>query len=156
MAGRRNQFFAPGELPLVLLALMASRPRHGYELMAELDRLFGPGYSSSPGSVYPAVAALAEEGLIARSTSGTPKTYRLTAAGRMALSRRRAALAAIEVRTGARLGPEGGLAGALERFTNRVSAVTGRVDPAAAEKILDRAASEIEALDNQGATHARR
>ncbi|HET6874077.1 MAG TPA: PadR family transcriptional regulator [Acidimicrobiales bacterium] len=156
MAGQRNQFFAPGELPLVLLALVAGRPRHGYDLMAELDRLFQPAYSSSPGSVYPAVAALAEEGLIARSTSGTPKTYRLTAAGRTALSKRRAALAAIEVRTGARLDPDGGLAGALERFANRVNAVAGRVDPAPVERILDRAASEIEALDRPGAADARR
>jgi DNA-binding PadR family transcriptional regulator len=91
----RNQFFAPGELPLVLLAILGAEPRHGYELMAELDRLFSPAYRSSAGSVYPAIAALDEGGLIAASPSGVRKTYRLTPAGRSALAKRRSALAAI-------------------------------------------------------------
>lgn len=152
--GGRNQFFAPGELPLVLLALLALAPRHGYELMAELDRLFAPAYRSSAGSVYPAIAALDEEGLIAASRSGPRKTYRLTSAGRTALIKRRSAVAAIEVRTGARLRPEEGLGAALDRFVNRVTALSGRLDPELVESILDGAASQIEALDAEGAVDA--
>ena len=151
----RNQFFAPGELPLVLLAVLGAQPRHGYELMAELDRLFSPAYRSSAGSVYPAIAALDEEGLITASSPGPRKTYRLTPAGRSALAKRRSALAAIEVRTGARLRPEEGLNAALDRFVNRVGALSGRLDPAVVESILDGAASQIEALDAKGAAHAR-
>lgn len=147
----RNQFFQPGELALVLLALVGSRPRHGYELMAELDRLFGPSYRSSPGSVYPAVAALLEAGLFVASASGSRKVYRLSAAGRAALSRRRTALAEIEVRTGARLDPDGGLGPVLERFIARVGALAGRVDPDAVDAVLEQAAAEIEQLDARSA-----
>ena len=154
--GSRNQFFAPGELPLVLLAVLASRPRHGYELMAELDRLFSPGYRSSAGSVYPAVAALAEEGLIAASSAGPRKIYRVTNAGRTALARRRPALASIEVRTGARLGPEEGLSPMLERFANRIEALSGRLDPQVVAAALDRTASELEAMDGKGVADAHR
>ena len=153
-ATSRNQFFAPGELPLVLLAILAAEPRHGYELMVELDRLFSPAYRSSAGSVYPAIAALDEEGLITSSPSSPRKTYRLTSAGRAALTKRRSGLAAIEVRTGARLRPEEGLSAALDRFVNRVGALSGRLDPVLVEAILDGAASEIEALDSQGAADA--
>ncbi|EUA73856.1 hypothetical protein I540_0264 [Mycobacteroides abscessus subsp. bolletii 1513] len=42
------RFFRHGELPLVLLALLAQRPMHGYELMSELSRLFGPAGISRP------------------------------------------------------------------------------------------------------------
>lgn len=150
----RNQFFAPGELPLVLLAVLGTEPRHGYELMAELDRLFSPAYRSSAGSVYPAIAALDEEGLIAATSTGPRRTYRLTAAGRGALAKRRSALAAIEVRTGARLRPEEALGAALDRFVNRVGALSGRLDPVLVESILDGAASQIEALDGKGAADA--
>ncbi|HZU73091.1 MAG TPA: PadR family transcriptional regulator [Acidimicrobiales bacterium] len=155
MAPTRNQFFAPGELPLVLLAVLANQPRHGYELMTELDRLFAPAYSSSAGSVYPAIAALAEEGLIVAESTGARKVYRPTASGRSALAKRRSTLAAIEVRTGARLYPDGGLDGPLERFVKRVGELSGRVDPDKVEQVLDEAATAIEALDAKGATHAR-
>jgi len=150
MSRTRNQFFAPGELPLVLLALLAHQARHGYELMAELDRLFGPAYSASAGSVYPAMAALAEEGLIASSKAGPRTVHRLTAAGRSALAKRRTSLAGIEVRTGARLGPDGDLSGALDRFATRVGALAGRIDPTLAEEALEAAACNLEAMAEQG------
>ena len=49
----QKQFFMPGELPLVLLSLIAGRPQGGDELMGELERRYGPVYRPSPGSVYP-------------------------------------------------------------------------------------------------------
>ena len=48
---------------IVLLALVESQESTAYELLADLDRLFGPGYQASPGSIYPALKAL-----VARNT----------------------------------------------------------------------------------------
>jgi DNA-binding PadR family transcriptional regulator len=83
-----RRFFRHGELPLVLLALVAEQPRHGYQIMGELDRLFGPDYRPSPGSVYPAVDALQAEGLIAGEVGHGKTTYHITAAGEEALATR--------------------------------------------------------------------
>ena len=144
-----RRFFRHGELPLVLLALLARRPMHGYEVMAELGRLFGPAYRPSPGSVYPAVEALDAEGLIEGSENGARTTYRLTAAGEDALEQRAASLAAIELRTGARLQNGDSLDPLVERLHVRLAPLAGRVDPDAAAEILERAAAEIEDLDPQ-------
>ena len=78
---RSRRFFRHGELPLVVLAMLADRPMHGYELMSELSRLFGPRYRPSPGSVYPALEALEAEHLLEGETEAGRNTYRATEAG---------------------------------------------------------------------------
>src|SRR5947208_16612159 len=98
-----RRFFRHGELPLVLLALLADRPMHGYEVMSELTRLFGPAYRPSPGTVYPAVDALEAEGLLDGDAHDGRTTYRTTEAGDEALAERADALAALEQRTGVRV-----------------------------------------------------
>jgi DNA-binding PadR family transcriptional regulator len=143
--GRR--FFRHGELHLVLLVLLSSRARHGYELMAELGRLFGPEYHPSPGSVYPAVKALAAEELIAPEPESEPTRYRTTVSGEAAVADRRAALVALEQRTGVRLGGSDRLEAALEHFTARVRRLAGRVDPERVAELLDDAATDIEHLE---------
>jgi DNA-binding PadR family transcriptional regulator len=142
----RHQVFRPGELPLVLLALLANAPMNGYDLLAELGRLFGPGYKPSPGSVYPAIQALLGEKLI-RSDKAARKAYEVTATGIAALERRAEMLAAIEVRTGARLRETGELQPVLDRFVARMQEHAGKVDPAAVEAVLERAAGQIESLN---------
>ena len=67
---RSRRFFRSGELHLVLLALLGSRPQHGYELLSELAARFGPAYQPSPGSVYPALSALEAEGLLLAEDDG--------------------------------------------------------------------------------------
>lgn len=131
----------------MLLSLLASRPMHGYEVMAELGRLFGPAYRPSPGSVYPAVDALEAEGLTEGDERGGRTTYRITSLGEETLEERAEALAALELRTGARLGRADSLEPVLARFTARLVRLSGRVDPEAAAAMLDRAAADIEALD---------
>ena len=142
-----RRFFRHGELPLVLLVLLAERPRHGYEIMAELKRLFGPRYRPSPGSVYPAIEALDAEGLIDGQTDDGKTTYRVTATGEQAIEARRAALAALEVRTGAWLGDADSIEPLLDRFRARLAPLSGRVDPQAIATVLQRAAADIESLD---------
>jgi DNA-binding PadR family transcriptional regulator len=147
-----RRFFRHGELPLVLLALLAERPRHGYEILAELKRLFGPRYRPSPGSVYPAIEALDAEGLIDGQTSEGRTTYRVTEAGEQAMQARRDALAALEVRTGARFGDADSIETLLDRFRARLVPLSGRVDPQAIAAVLQRAAADIESLDRLSTT----
>ena len=131
----------------MLLALLTDRPRHGYEVMSELARLFGPRYRPSPGSVYPAMEALEAEGLVEGEARDGRTTYRATAAGASALAERADDLAALEVRTGARVRSSESLEPTLARFKARLSPLSGHVDAKAVAAILDRAAAEIESLD---------
>ena len=153
-----RRFFRHGELPLALLALLAQQPRHGYQLMAELGRLFGPRYRASPGSIYPAIEALEAEGLIESKgeSRGSKTVYANTEAGDEALDTRGELLAELELRTGVRLSRGDSLEPLLARFKARVGALSGHVDPAAAAAVLDRAASEIEALNGNTKPHRRR
>lgn len=139
--GRR--FFRHGELPLVLLALLAERPLGAYDLMAELGRLFGPFYRPSPGSIYPAVDALQAEGLIRPALRGPRTTYQLTAPGRAALEKRRQTLAEFELRTGVRIADRGSTDALLARFSAEVQALAPHVDPAELEEVLERAAAAL-------------
>jgi DNA-binding PadR family transcriptional regulator len=147
-----KRFFRHGELPLVLLALLAERPRHGYEVMADLARLFDH-YRPSPGSVYPAIEALHAEGLIGGQADAGKTTYRLTAAGKEALEVRRDVLASLELRTGVRFGDGDSIEPMLARFRARLVPLSGRVDPKAVAAILQRAAADIESLNGLPTTN---
>ena len=50
---RRKRMFGPGELRLVLLALIAGERKHGYELIKEIEEMIGGDYAPSPGVIYP-------------------------------------------------------------------------------------------------------
>lgn len=141
-----RRFFRHGELPLVLLALLSERPMHGYEIMADLSRLFGPAYRPSPGSVYPAVDALEAEGLIAGRTAAGRTTFATTAGGDRALAERAENLATLELRTGVHVRRSESLEPELARFAARLAPLSGRVDREAAAAVLDRAAAEIELI----------
>lgn len=141
--GRR--FFGYGELPLVLLALIHQRPMSGYELMAELRRLFAPHYRPSPGSVYPALEVLSAEALISADGEGGASAWAATNLGQRTLERRREDLAAVEARTGTRLQTGSALDAVLARFGSRMRAVAGRVGIDEIEMCLERVAAEIEA-----------
>jgi DNA-binding PadR family transcriptional regulator len=141
-----TRFFRYGELPLVLLALIEQEPLNGYELMGELERLFGPAYQPSAGSVYPALSALEEERLIVPTGDEVPKRYVLTKTGNASVAERRYKLAEIERRTGAFLGPRDEVEADLGRLVQAVKEVSGRVDPDAITKVLKRADKQVRAL----------
>lgn len=65
-----------------LLALLRERPMHGYEMISELDSRTGGVWRPSPGSVYPTLQLLEDEGLIVSEESGGRKRFSLTDAGR--------------------------------------------------------------------------
>ena len=65
-----------------LLALLLERPMHGYEMIQELDARTNGVWRPSPGSVYPTLQMLEDEGLIEAAAEGGRKSYRLTDQGR--------------------------------------------------------------------------
>jgi DNA-binding PadR family transcriptional regulator len=138
--------FGHGELHLVLLAVLAQRSMHGYELMNELSRRIGRRYRASPGSIYPAIQALESEGLLVARLEGDRRIFEVTDEGRAALDRRSGRLAAVEQRLGVHFST--GVDASLQRFAERVRAVAHRVDAEAVESILDRTATEIESTAN--------
>ena len=86
----RRRMFDGGELRLVLLKLIADEPRHGYDLIREIEELTGGGYAPSPGVVYPTLTLLDEMGLIEEQRSeGAKKRFAATDAGRAHLEENR-------------------------------------------------------------------
>jgi len=63
--GRGPRVFAPGDLKLLLPALIAEQPCHGYDLIRRIETLFDGAYSPSPGVIYPTLTFLEESELIA-------------------------------------------------------------------------------------------
>src|ERR1700752_3359042 len=56
--GRMGRIFEQGDLKYVILRLLEEKPRHGYEIIKELEDRFGGAYSPSPGTVYPTLTML--------------------------------------------------------------------------------------------------
>lgn len=142
------RFFRHGELHLAVLALVSASPMHGYDLMAELGRLFGPRYRPSAGSVYPAVEALTTEGLLTSAEVDGRRVYSITDVGTQALVDRAPAVAALENRTGVHFAHRPRIDAALARFEARVRAAATRIDPDQLDSLLDVAADAIEATTN--------
>jgi DNA-binding PadR family transcriptional regulator len=84
---RGRRMFDSGELRLVLLKLIADEPRHGYDLIRQVEELTGGAYAPSPGVVYPTLTLLDDMGLIeARQAEGAKKLFAVTDAGTTHLS----------------------------------------------------------------------
>jgi DNA-binding PadR family transcriptional regulator len=76
--GRRGR---RGDVRTALLALLSERPMHGYEMIQELDERTGGIWRPSPGSVYPTLQMLEDEGLVASTQSEGRKLFTLTDEG---------------------------------------------------------------------------
>ncbi|HKY82209.1 MAG TPA: PadR family transcriptional regulator [Sphingobium sp.] len=80
--GGRRRLFGNDALKLILLKLIADNPRHGYDLIREIQNLSGEAYAPSPGVVYPTLTLLADMGLIAEQPGeGSRKLFAITEAG---------------------------------------------------------------------------
>jgi len=74
--------FDSGELRLVLLKLIADEPRHGYDLIRQIEELTGGAYAPSPGVIYPTLTLLDDMGQIAAQQSeGAKKLFAITPEG---------------------------------------------------------------------------
>ncbi|MFI0169469.1 PadR family transcriptional regulator [Streptomyces sp. NPDC017095] len=73
-----------GDVRASILALLKDRPMHGYEMIQEIAERSGGAWKPSPGSVYPTLQLLEDEGLIASESEGGKKLFALTESGRTA------------------------------------------------------------------------
>jgi DNA-binding PadR family transcriptional regulator len=80
--------FGHGRLRLYLLKLLDEAPRHGYEVIRLLQDRFMGVYAPSPGTIYPRLARLEEEGLLTHDEEDGRKIYRITDKGREEINRR--------------------------------------------------------------------
>ena len=95
----RGRFFDNGVLRLVVLALIAEQPRHGYEIIKEIEDRTGGAYAPSAGVIYPTLTLLEETGQIqVASSEGNKKLYAATDAGRATVEENRAAIDAVLAR----------------------------------------------------------
>lgn len=79
---RRRRLFDQAELQILLLAFIADQPRHGYDLIREIEALSGGEYAPSPGVIYPALTYMEEQGVIAaHEADGNRKAYVATEEG---------------------------------------------------------------------------
>jgi DNA-binding PadR family transcriptional regulator len=82
-----RRFFAHGDLRLVILRLIAEKPRHGYEIIKEIEERVAGAYSPSPGVIYPTLTLLEELGYVAVTPGeGARKLHEITEAGRAFLT----------------------------------------------------------------------
>jgi len=157
--GRWGRFFGPGEIRLALLSMLESGPKHGYELMKELESKSGGIYKASAGAIYPALQQLEDEGMVTSDQAAGKRTYALTADGRAELQREAEAVKRIWHRAeqagdwapwigmeGAEvMRPAAEVMKAALRAATRGSHDSGRITKL--REILDRTKKEIEALE---------
>jgi len=156
--GRRGRFFEAGEIRLALLSLLSEGPKHGYQLMKEMQERSSGMYRASAGSVYPTLQQLEDEELIESDQQGGRRTYRLTKAGKKELEREAAGVRDIWERAescegwGEFAGPAalmmyGPLAAVVKAGVKASGRMAG--NPAGADRvreILDRARRDLEKL----------
>jgi DNA-binding PadR family transcriptional regulator len=154
--GPRRRFFRQGEVRLALLSLLKDDAAHGYALMKRLEERSGGMYRASPGSVYPVLQQLEDEGLVEIHAEEGKKVYHLTDAGREELSVHEEDTERIWKRAhgwkdwGANMGPESAEIwaswGRLSKAAFGAAARAGTDDTERVREILDRARGELEAL----------
>lgn len=79
--GRRSRA-RRGDARAAMLLLLEEKPRNGYQLIEEIEHRSEGAWRPSPGSVYPALAQLEDEGLIRSDESAGRRSFELTEAGR--------------------------------------------------------------------------
>ena len=154
MRGGRGRVFDQGDLRLVLLALIAEKPRHGYEIIKEIEDRLGGAYSPSPGVIYPTLTLLEEMGHARVSEEGGKKLYAITPEGETALVANKEAVDALtarmsEVRSALGGGPAPQIVRAMHnlRLALRMRLSRGPLTEAQVEAVtsaLDQAAQTVE------------
>ena len=155
MGGRGRRMFDQGDLRLVVLFLIGEMPRHGYELIREIEARTGGLYAPSPGVIYPTLTLLEELGFITQQVSdGARKLFAISDAGSAELAREAQTVAMLVKRMAATGSDTADGAPVFRAIHNLKMAVRGRLMRAgtdqetilAAAALLDEAAAKIERL----------
>lgn len=149
----RQRFFESGELRLAILSMLAEAPKHGYQLMKEMEHRSGGLYRASAGSVYPTLQQLEDEGMVEAEMQSGRRVYRLTKAGRKGAASDPRGVKRIWERAeacedwGQAMGPETvGLWGPIGLLVKESMRAAGRAGNDRVRKILDRARRDMEGL----------
>ncbi len=86
---RRQQMFESGEVKFVILRLLREKPRHGYEIIKALEERFAGCYSPSPGTIYPTLQLLEDQGYVRAVETEGRKVYHITKEGEAFLDEHR-------------------------------------------------------------------
>src|SRR5947209_19698379 len=127
--GRRRRM-RRGDVRAAMLVLLAEEPRNGYGLMQEIEQRSEGEWRPSPGSVYPALAQLEDEGLVRAETEGSGRHFALTDEGRAHVDEHREELG----EPWANLGGEGGSQRDLRRAIGEVAQAAMMVSRGGGEK----------------------
>ncbi len=95
---RRPRPLDHGDLRLLILALIQEDPRHGYDLMMEIEQRTGGTYKPSPGVMYPALSVLEDQGFVKAKKVDGKRVFSLTEEGEAELAEHTDTLAKIEER----------------------------------------------------------
>lgn len=77
-----------GDIKFLLLELLSEQPRHGYDLIKQIENRYGGFRRLSPGSVYPTLQMLEEGGYVTSESREGKKVYTITEEGRQLLADR--------------------------------------------------------------------
>jgi DNA-binding PadR family transcriptional regulator len=154
--GRGRRMFDGSELKLILLKLIEEQPRHGYDLIREIEERSGGAYAPSPGVIYPTLTLLDDMALVEAKAEGARKAFAITEAGVAELKEKAAEVDALFQRL-AELGEQHARTsgGPIRRAMGNLRAVLqerlggSEVDPETLHEvaaILDEAARKIERL----------
>ncbi len=151
---RRRQFFESGEIKFVILRLLKEKPRHGYEIIKAMEQDLGGWYSPSPGTIYPTLQLLEDQGYVRVEETGGKKVYHITAEGEEFLEEHRDVVDEILDRVREAIaGLAGGSLGDLNEVFARMAgkaykqAWRGQAGDASTQRIVEilrRAAQDIE------------
>src|SRR5262245_58308428 len=157
---RRHQFFEAGEVKYVILRLLAEKPRHGYEIMKALEERLGGWYTPSPGTVYPTLQLLEDQGYVRAVETEGKKVYHITPEGQAFLHEHRDFTDDIFERVrdmvgGFASGGMGELNAAFARLAGQIYRNAWNLGPehpsvARIAEILKKAAAEIEEITRRG------
>jgi DNA-binding PadR family transcriptional regulator len=158
---RWGRFFGGGEVRSALLSLLEDGPKHGYQLMKDLEAKSGGLYRASAGAIYPTLQQLEDEGMVVSEQAEGRRVYRLTDAGKEELKNSAESVRQIWARAknwgewAPWMGPEAGMvakpAAAVMKAAMR-AATRGAEDPermARVREILEKARKELENLGNK-------
>jgi DNA-binding PadR family transcriptional regulator len=84
--------FGRGAVKFIILDLLREHPKHGYEIMKDIEEKVGGFYAASPGSVYPTLQMLEDQGYLTSEQKEGKKVYQITDEGKKYLDGNKEAL----------------------------------------------------------------
>jgi len=152
----RRQMFESGEMKYIILRLIKEKPRHGYEIIKALEERMAGCYAPSPGTVYPTLQLLEDQGFVRAAEEEGKKVYHITPEGEKFLEEHRSTVEDIldRVKDAVRGFAGGAMAelnqtfGKLAREAYRKAWHAGPDDERTRKivEILRRAATEVESV----------